>query len=164
MAGFLEKGIVKGARFMKLDNRINYYKAAPEAMEQMIAMEKYIRKTKLDKKLAALIKVYVSRLNGCSFCIEMHTKEAVKRKISSKMIESVIDFEASDLYDEQTKITLELSRHITFISDLRVDDTLYKRVRTFYDEKAYIDIVMIINQINMWNRLSIAMGNHAKSE
>lgn len=117
MVGLLDKGIVKGASFAKLDNRINYYKIAPEALEHVMAMERYIRKIKLDKKLAALVKVYVSRLNGCSFCIEMHTKEAVKRKISNEVIEGVTDFETSNLYDEQTKDTLELSKHVTFVSE-----------------------------------------------
>lgn len=164
MAGLRDKGIVKGASFMKIDNRINYYKVAPEALEHIMAMERYIRKAKLDKNLAALIKVYVSRLNGCSFCIEMHTKEAEKRKVPDELIVNVTEFETSDLYDDQTKVTLELSKHITYVSKLRVEDALYDRARKYYDEKQYVDLVMLINQINTWNRLSIAMGNHAKNQ
>lgn len=82
MADKLDKGIVKIAGFSKLNNRINYYKVGSEAMEHIMSLERYVRKTKLDRKLKAMIKVYASQINGCPFCLEMHTKEAKKLKIS----------------------------------------------------------------------------------
>lgn len=62
-------------------------------------------------------------------------------------------------YTPEEKVALELSEHITLIPSKRVPDELYKRVREQYDEKQYIDLVLVINQINSWNRISIAMGN-----
>lgn len=159
MAGLMNKGIVKAASFMNLKNRSNYFKVAPEAMEHIMALEKYVRKTKIDRQLKALIKVYVSQLNGCSYCIEMHTKEAVKLKISDKVLNELENWRENKLFDDMERVSLELAEHITHISNLRVNDELYHRVREFYDEKEYFDLVMVINQINLWNRLSISMGN-----
>lgn len=159
MAGLVNKGIVKGASLMNLKNRINYYKVAPEALEHIMALERYVRKTKIDRQLKVLIKVYVSKLNDCSFCIEMHTKEAKKLKISDEALTELKNWRENKLFNEKQRVVLELAEHVTHISNLRVNDELYHRVREFYDEKEYIDLVMVINQMNLWNRLAISMGN-----
>lgn len=163
MASLINKGIVKGASLMNLKNRINYFKVSPEAMEHIMALERYVKKTKIDRQLKALIKVYVSRLNGCSYCIEMHTKEAKKLKVSDEVLNELENWRENKLFDDKESVSLELAEHITHISNLRVDEELYQRVREFYDEKEYIDLVMVINQINLWNRLSISMGNASSS-
>lgn len=163
MAGLIDKGIVKGASLMNLKNRIQYYKVAPEAMEHVMAMERYVGKAKIERKLKELIKVYVSRINGCSFCIEMHTKKAKKLKISDEVLNALVNWKESTLFSEKESVSLELAEHITHISNLRVSDELYERVRGFYDEQEYIDLVMVINQINYWNRLAISMGNSANN-
>lgn len=159
MANLIDKGMVKAASFMNLKNRMNYFKVSPEAMEHIIALEKYVRKTKIDPKLKVLIKVYVSQLNGCSYCIEMHTKEAKKLNISDTVLNDLKNWRKNELFDDKERVSLELAEHITHISNLRVNDELYHRVRKFYGEKEYFDLVMIINQMNLWNRLSISMGN-----
>ncbi|MEB5760122.1 carboxymuconolactone decarboxylase family protein [Mammaliicoccus sciuri] len=162
MADKLDKGIVKIARFSKLNNRINYYKVGSEAMEHVISLERYVRKTKLDRKLKAMIKVYASQINGCPFCLEMHTKEAKKLKISNETLESLNDWRTSKAFEDKEKAALELTEHITNISEYGVKEDLYQRVRDFYNEKEYFDLVTVINQINYWNRLAISMGNPAK--
>lgn len=68
------------------------------------------------------------------------------------------------IFTHLKKAALELSEHITLIPSKRVPDELYHRVREHYDEKQYVDLVLIINQINSWNRISIAMGNRAASK
>lgn len=163
MADILDKGIVKFARLSKLNNRINYFKVAPEAMENIMSLERYVRKTKIDRKLKAMIKVYASQINGCPFCLEMHTKEARKLKISDEILESLNEWRSSKVFEDREKAALELTEHITNISDHGVSEGLYQRVREFYSEKEYFDLVALINQINYWNRLAISMGNPPKS-
>lgn len=68
-------------------------------------------------------------------------------------------WEECDFYSPEEKVALELTEHITLISTKRVPDDLYNRVRNHYDERQYVDLVLIINQINSWNRIAIAMGN-----
>ncbi|GFZ75942.1 hypothetical protein GCM10010978_16980 [Compostibacillus humi] len=161
MGSLLSKGLVKGARFMDLKNRINYFKAAPKALENIMEMEKYTRKTPIDKKLRELIKIRVSQINGCSYCLNMHTKAAKKLKATDEEINQLAAWKESDLYSPKEKAALELAENVTLIAENGVSDELYDRVREHYSEKEYVDLIMIINQINMWNRLSISMGNQA---
>mgnify|MGYP001455782371 CR=1 FL=1 len=163
MSKLISKGIVKAASFLNMKNRINYFKAAPEALEKIMELEKYAKKTAIDKKLRELIKIRVSQINGCSYCLNMHTKEAKKLNVSDEQIDHLTAWKESDRYSEKEKIALELAENITLISEKGVNDDLYERVREHYDEKEYVDLVIIINQINMWNRLSISMGNKANS-
>ncbi|WP_042475872.1 carboxymuconolactone decarboxylase family protein [Bacillus ndiopicus] len=142
-----------------MKNRINYFKVAPKALEKVMELEKYVRKALVDKKLAELIKLRVSQINGCSYCLNMHTKAAQKLKISNEQIEQLKAWKETNIYSPKEQIALELAENITLISEKGVSDELYHQVREHYDEKEYIDLIMIINQINMWNRLSISMGN-----
>ncbi|ASN07250.1 carboxymuconolactone decarboxylase family protein [Virgibacillus necropolis] len=146
-----------------MKNRINYFKAAPEALEKIMELEKYVKKTAIDRKLRELIKIRVSQINGCSYCTNMHTKEAKKLKVTDEQINLLNAWEATNIYSEKEKAALQLAENMTLISEKGVNDELYNRVREHYDEKGYIDLVMIINQINTWNRLSISMGNKADS-
>lgn len=159
MAKFVNKGIVKAAGLLKMKNRMNYFKVAPEALEKIMELESYVKKTSLDRKLRELIKIRVSQLNGCSYCLNMHTKEAKKLKVTDEQINQLRNWKESGIYNEKEKVALELAEHMTFISEKGVSDELYEKVRTHYNEREYVDLVITINQINMWNRLSIAMGN-----
>lgn len=163
MVKLINKGIVKAAGFMNMKNRINYFKVAPEALEKVMELEKYAKKTSIDRKLRELIKIRVSQINGCSYCLNMHTKEAKKLKVTDEQIDHLSAWKETNIYNEKEKIALELAENMTLISERGVNDRLYHRVREHYDEKNYVDLVMIINQINMWNRLSISMGNKANN-
>ena len=159
MDKFINKSIVKAAGLMNLKNRINYFKVAPEALEKIMELEKYVKKTSIDRKLRELLKIRVSQINSCSYCLNMHTKEAKKLKVTDEQIDHLSIWKETDLYSEKEKVALELAENMTLISDRGVNDELYNRVREHYGEKDYVDLVMIINQINMWNRLAISMGN-----
>ncbi|MEK5040458.1 carboxymuconolactone decarboxylase family protein [Sporosarcina sp. FSL K6-3457] len=146
-----------------MKNRINYFKVAPEALEKILELEKYVKKTSIDRKLRELVKIRVSQINGCSYCLNMHTKEAKKLKVTDEQIDHLSTWKESNRYSEKEKVALELAENMTLISERGVNDELYHRAREHYTEKNYVDLVMIINQINMWNRLSISMGNKASN-
>lgn len=139
--------------------RVDYYNAAPNGLELMIEMEKYTKKSSINRNLRELIKIRVSQINGCAYCLNMHTSDARKIGETEKRIYCLSAWNECDLYTPEEKVALELSEHITLIPTKRVPDELYKRVREHYNEKQYVDLVLIINQINNWNRISIAMGN-----
>ena len=159
MGKFINKSIVKAAGLMNMKNRINYFKVAPEALEKIMDLEKYVKKTAIDRKLRELVKIRVSQINDCSYCLNMHTKEAKKLKVTDEQIDHLSTWKETNIYSEKEKVALELAENMTLISERGVNDELYNRVREHFDEKDYVDLVMIINQINMWNRLGISMGN-----
>ncbi|MBO0962139.1 carboxymuconolactone decarboxylase family protein [Neobacillus sp. MM2021_6] len=144
-----------------MESRIDYYNLAPEAMKIMMDMEKYTKTTSIDRKLRELIKIRASQINGCAFCLNMHTADARKMGETEQRIYCVSAWEECEFYSEAEKVALELTEHVTLIPTKRVPEVLYQRVREHYDEKQYVDLVLIINQINSWNRISIAMGNTA---
>lgn len=162
MSKLLTKGIVKGAGYMNMKNRINYFKVAPNALEKIMELEKYVRKTSIDKKLRELIKIRVSQMNGCSYCLNMHTKAAKKLKVTDEQIDQLKEWNEASIFSPKEKVAFELAENVTLISEKGVSDELYQRVREYYNEKEYVDLIIIINQINMWNRLSISMGNTVK--
>ena len=146
---------------MKLEQRIDYYNVAPEALKIMMEMEKYTKTTGIDRKLRELIKIRASQINGCAYCLNMHTVDARKMGETEQRIYCISAWQECEFYTEAEKVALELTEYVTLIPTKRVPDELYQRVREHYDEKQYVDLVLIINQINSWNRISISMGNTA---
>src|SRR5699024_1403201 len=108
-------------------------------------------------KLQELIKIRVSQINGCAFCLNMHTTDARKRGIDEKKIYLLNAWEDTNIYSDAEKLALELAEHVTLISNHKVPDELYNRVRKKYSEKEYADLIFTIAQINTWNRISISM-------
>ena len=147
-----------------MEQRINYYEVAPEALNIMMEMEKYTKSTEIDRKLRELIKIRASQINGCAFCLNMHTSDARKMGETEQRLYCVSAWRECDFYTDAEKVALELTEHVTLVPTKRVPDDLYNRVRKHFSEKDYVDLVILINQINSWNRLSISMGNFATTE
>lgn len=142
-----------------MKRRIEYYQVASDKMKIILDLESKLNNSTIDKKLIELLKIRVSQINGCSYCIGLHTKDARKNGVNEDEIYLLSVWKETNIYDDKTKIALELTENITQIERFGVSDLVYEKVRTVFNEIEYVDLVLIINQINMWNRLSIAMGN-----
>ncbi|MCJ7841928.1 carboxymuconolactone decarboxylase family protein [Lederbergia sp. NSJ-179] len=136
-----------------MTQRMNYFELAPDAVKIMREMEKYTKKSSIKRNLQELIKIRASQLNGCAFCLNMHTADARKIGETEQRLYCVSAWEECTFYSEEEKVALELTEHITLIAEKRVPDDLYARVRNYYSEKEYLDLIVLINQINSWNRL-----------
>src|SRR5690625_1396777 len=139
LSSFLSKSIVSLARFIPLKNCINYYKIAPEALENVMHMELYVRKIKLDLKIKELVKLLASQINGCLFCINMHTKGAKKQKATEEEIAQLRQRETSSLCDEEQKLAFELTTTVTNISERGVPEDVYNRTVVHCGTKGCID-------------------------
>lgn len=142
-----------------MTQRINYEEVGSENIEVMYNMEKLLKQNTIDNKLQELVKIRVSQINGCAFCLNMHTVDARKRNIDEKCIYLLNAWRDTNIYNKAEKLALELAEYITLISEFKVPDELYTRIREVYSEREYVDLVFTIVQINTWNRISIAMGN-----
>jgi len=141
-----------------LEQRVDYYNVAPEALKIMMEMEKYTKTTGIDRNLRELIKIRASQINGCAYCLNMHSVDARKMGETEKRIYCISAWRECTFYTDAEKVALELTEYVTLIPTKRVPDELYQRVREHFDEKQYVDLILIINQINSWNRISISMG------
>ena len=142
-----------------MKQRIDGMKVAPEAYKLMLSFEAYARTTGFDRKLIELIKLRTSQINGCAHCLDMHSKDARHLGETEQRIYLLNAWREGPFYSEEERVVLELTEAVTMISQGSVSDDLCNRVREHYDEKQYVDLIVLINTINGWNRLAISMKN-----
>ncbi|MGM7719495.1 carboxymuconolactone decarboxylase family protein [Metabacillus sp. Hm71] len=142
-----------------MEQRINYMQTNREVFRLMRQLEDYKKTTGFDSKLIELVKIRASQINGCAFCLDMHTKDARAIGETEQRIYCLPAWRESPFYSEEERAALELTEAVTTISANGVPDDLYQRVRKHFDEKQYIDLVTIIITINGWNRLAISANS-----
>ena len=122
-------------------------------------MEKYFATIEIDPILKELVKIRASQLNGCAFCLNMHTIDALKIGETAQRIFLLNAWTETDLFDEKEKLVLELTEKLTLVADSHIDDDLYNRLAKYFTDKEFADLVLLIAQINVWNRINIATQN-----
>ncbi|MGY0694739.1 carboxymuconolactone decarboxylase family protein [Virgibacillus sp. FSP13] len=138
-----------------MESRLDYYSIAPDAAKIMVQFEKYVKSTNLDSTLLELVKTRASQINGCAFCLDMHTKDARANGETEQRLYALNAWRETDFYTKKERAALALTEAITQISTNHVTDELYNDVREHFDEKDFVDLVYAINTINSWNRLAI---------
>jgi len=138
--------------------RFNYREANPAAFEAMMAFETFARSTGIDHRLYVLIKMRASQINGCAFCIDMHAKDLLEHGESLDRLLLLTAWRDAPVYTDKERAVLELTECVTRISEGGVPDHVYENVRAHFNEKEYVDLLMAINAINCWNRISISTG------
>ncbi len=138
--------------------RFNYAKVYPQVLEKMLEMENFAKSSGIDPKLYELIKIRASQINGCAYCINMHTKDSRAMGEEERRIYLLNAWRETNYYTEKEKAALELTEYVTKISDQGVPDEVYDRVKKEWDEKGIIALIVTINTINSWNRIAISTG------
>ncbi|MFD0711540.1 carboxymuconolactone decarboxylase family protein [Paenibacillus sp. GCM10027626] len=138
--------------------RMNYRTASPATFQALMKAEQYASETGIDRGLRELIKIRVSQINGCAFCLNMHTKDARKYGETEQRIYLLSCWHETSLFTEAEKAALALAEAVTRISESGVSDDIYERVRQFFSEEQFIQLIFIINTINNWNRVAISTG------
>jgi AhpD family alkylhydroperoxidase len=138
-----------------MQNRINVLEVQPEGLKAMLGMEKFINGTNLQPLHKELIKIRASQINGCAYCINMHSKDARKLGETEQRIYLLNAWKETKLYTEEERVILQLTEEITLISHNQVSNETYARAIAVFDEAYLANIVMMIVTINMWNRIGI---------
>ncbi|MCD0472201.1 carboxymuconolactone decarboxylase family protein [Flavobacterium sp. JAS] len=133
---------------------------APEAYQALMNLEKYISTTSLTPVHKELIKIRASQINGCAYCINMHTIDGRKHGITEQKIYLLNAWREADVYTEEEKAILALTEQVTLISN-HVSDEVYQNAANLFDEKYLAEIILLIITINSWNRLAITTGLRA---
>jgi AhpD family alkylhydroperoxidase len=139
-----------------MEKRINVYKLEPNAYKALRGLEDYTRGTQLPPLLRELIKIRASQINGCAYCIDMHTREAMKLGETTRRIFALPAWKESPLFSEEERTVLQLTEEVTLISNHGVNDTTYNNALKFYNENQLAQILMQIVMINSWNRIAVA--------
>lgn len=126
----------------------------PKAYEAMYGFEKYLAQTNLEASLKELIKIRVSQINGCAFCINLHTKDARKMGETEQRIYALNAWRETPFFNERERAVLALAEEITFIYKGVAEDT-YRNAALVLDEQTLAQTIMAIITINAWNRIAI---------
>lgn len=141
-----------------MNMRMNYRKASPATLQAMMTLEQHTSGRIEDKVLVELIKIRVSQINGCAFCVDMHAKDLMKMGDYWNHIVLLSVWREAPLFTQEQRAALELAEAVTLISENGVSDDVFERVREQFGEIGVIDLVMVINTINNWNRIAITTG------
>jgi AhpD family alkylhydroperoxidase len=139
-----------------VQRRINYAKTAPGAVTAMSGLETYVHKSGLERPLLELVKLRASLMNGCAYCVDMHTKVARSLGETEQRLYAVSLWRECPYYSERERAALAWTEAITFVSADHVPDEAYELVRPHFTEIELVDLTLAIVAINGWNRLAIA--------
>ncbi|HEY3269280.1 MAG TPA: carboxymuconolactone decarboxylase family protein [Armatimonadota bacterium] len=139
-----------------MERRLDYAMAAPEAVAAMGRLEAYVRHCGLEKPLLELLKLRASQINGCAYCIDMHTKDARAAGETEQRLYALSAWEETPFYSDRERAALAWTEAVTLISDGHVSDEVYELARRQFSEKELVNLTMAVIAINGWNRLAIS--------
>jgi AhpD family alkylhydroperoxidase len=141
-----------------MKTRMNYREANPAVFDMMLQLETTVQSLGIDKTLYKLIKIRASQLNGCAFCIDMHTKELHSAGEQLERILLLTAWREVPIYSDKERAALELTEYLTRLSESGFPEEVYERVRAQFSEAEIAALIMAVNVINGWNRLGVATG------
>lgn len=136
--------------------RLDYKAASPEAFRAMLHTEQQVHKSGLEEPLLELVKSRASQLNGCAWCLDMHTKDARARGETEQRLYLLPVWREARCYSERERAALAWTEAVTLLTGGDVPDDVYATARAHFDEKALVDLTLAIVAINGWNRMNVA--------
>jgi AhpD family alkylhydroperoxidase len=138
-----------------MTQRINPVLVAPDGLKALQGVEHYLDAGPLDRKLALLVKIRVSQINGCEYCLHMHTEDARKLGESAERIFLLDAWHESAMFTPKERAALAWAETLTDIRHTRAPDDVYNEARGHFSERELADLSIVIAMINAWNRLAI---------
>lgn len=140
-----------------MSTRFNMATTDAAAYKALLGLEGYLQNISLNKIQKELIKIRTSQINGCAFCLDMHTKDAMKYGETPQRIFLLNAWrDAKELFTEEEQVILEMTEEITLISQKGLTDETYYKAKQVFDELTIAQIIMAIITINAWNRIGIS--------
>ncbi|MGH7626310.1 MAG: carboxymuconolactone decarboxylase family protein [Gemmatimonadaceae bacterium] len=143
--------------------RTDYRHAAPGALQAMGALQRYTQESGLEHSLLELVKLRASQINGCAYCLDMHSKDARAAGETEQRIYVLNAWREAPFYTPRERAALAWTEAVTLISQGGVSDDLHEMVRKQFTEKELVDLTMAVVTINGWNRLAISLGSDVGS-
>ena len=136
--------------------RIEYTKAAPAALEAMRGLEMYVRRSGLEPSLLELVRLRASQINGCAYCIDMHTKDARAGGEKEQRLYALNAWEETPFYTDRERAALAWTEALTLVADGHVPDEVFERTQKHFSDNELVDLTLAVVAINGWNRLAIS--------
>ncbi len=139
-----------------MTERLSYSNTAPDGTELLRQLDRYAKNAGLEADLLELVRLRASQINGCAFCIDMHTKDARARAESEQRLYGVTAWRETPFYTGRERAALAWTEAVTLISREHVQDDIYEEARKYFSEKELVDLTIAVIAINGWNRLAIS--------
>lgn len=139
-----------------MDTRLNFYTANPEAMRLLGTLEQRIAKSGIEKPLAELLRLRVSQINGCAFCLDLHFSDAVKAGEQTRRLASLSAWRETPFFSDRERAALAWTEAVTLVADTHVPDAVWEDIRPHFTPEELVDLMLLITTINTWNRFAIA--------
>lgn len=136
--------------------RIKYTEVAPDGYKAMAGLEQYVRHSGLESTLLELVKTRASQINGCAFCLDMHTKDARAAGETEQRLHTLLAWEETPFFSDRERAALAWTEAVTRVADTHVPDEVYELARKHFSEKDLVNLTLAIVAINGWNRLAIS--------
>lgn len=148
-----------------MEQRLNYVKSAPAGYRAMAALNRYVEECGLEHALLELVKMRASQINGCAYCIDMHSKDALALGESEQRLYALNAWRETPFFSDRERAALALTEAVTKIADAQqVPDAIYAEASQHFSEEELVNLMLAIVTINGWNRLAITfrspVGNY----
>ena len=139
-----------------MQSRIDYANVAPDGAKAMWALENYVHSCGLEASLLELVKFRASQINGCAYCIDMHTKDARARGETEQRLYALSAWRETPFFTDRERAALAWTEAVTNVAQTNVPDNIYELAREHFSDKELVDLTMAIVAINGWNRLAVS--------
>jgi AhpD family alkylhydroperoxidase len=143
--------------------RIDFKKLVPAAYRAMFTLETYVHQSGLEASLLELVKMRASQINGCAYCLDMHSKDARAAGETEQRLYLLSAWREAPVYSERERAALEWTEAVTLVSETHVPDDAFQRVRQHFSDEELVHLTMAIVAINGWNRLEVSFRGIAGS-
>ncbi|MBS0537537.1 MAG: carboxymuconolactone decarboxylase family protein [Proteobacteria bacterium] len=141
------------------DKRISIPQAAPKGYATLVAVHTYLEGSGLPHELMELVKIRASQINGCAFCLDMHSKDARKHGISQQRLDVLAGWRDSPAFSDAERAALGWTESLTSIALTNAPDADYQPLEKHFSPKEIADLTMLVGMINLWNRIGVGMRN-----
>jgi AhpD family alkylhydroperoxidase len=141
---------------MNMKSRLDANKAAPGAYKAMLGLEAYLAHSSIEKPLRELVKMRVSQINGCAYCLDMHSKDARAGGETEQRLYLLNAWDEAPFYSDRERAALAWAEAVTLVHETHVPDELYEETRKHFSEAELMDLTLLVTTINSWNRIAIA--------
>lgn len=143
-----------------MTKRLDYNQLAPAGVKALGSVYSYVMQSGLDEVLVDLVYLRVSQINNCAYCLDMHTRDLVKKGVKIEKIALVQAWaEAGDLFDDRERAALAWAEQVTRVAETGVPNSAYARVREVFEERELVDLTIAISLMNSYNRMAISFRN-----
>ncbi|TAL73597.1 MAG: carboxymuconolactone decarboxylase family protein [Burkholderiaceae bacterium] len=139
-----------------MEPRLNFYKTNPEAMKALGALEQRIAKSGLEKPLVELVRLRASQINGCAYCVDLHSSDALKAGEDARRLATLPVWHEAPFFSDRERAALAWTEALTLVAETHVPDETWEVVRPHFTPEEMVDLTLLVSTINAWNRFAIA--------